>query len=223
MLAYIIPFIINLSLCISGATILFRQWNQGEKKFYTDLPFLLGIALIIASIEYADSSFGVVLNWEPNLISTLIATSNLVLICTCFLIIIMDLWIGEKRRRVRLIALISIAAILDVFSILFTLFTLDYTMYGILNLGVALPATIAFSITFFQCYKQRRLPNVHPKYLGVGFLILSISWIGKAVTFFMFEPLIYGFPIEVIIFYLLDIVAYSFAIYGIKSKAHYNK
>ncbi len=216
----IIAFIGNLIISFIGARILLKQWYFSERRFYTDLPFLLGISFIVVFCDIVDSTLGFILNYPPNIISSIITSTNMILLLGVMLITILDLWFEDKKRKIRLIVIISFTVALEMLSILFLTSEFE-TIISLLNLGLVLPVLFVFGFTFLQCYKQKRLPNINPLWVGIGFLISGVSFTLKSIIFFLFEPISYVFPAYIFICYFMDILAYTFAIYGFTHKAPY--
>jgi len=216
----IIAFIGNLIITAFGARILLKQWYYSERRFYTDLPFLLGMAFIVIFADIVDSTLGFIINYPPNMISSIITSTNMIFLLGVMLITILDLWFEEKKRKPRLIATISFTIVLEILSICFLTSEFE-TIISLLNLGLVLPVVFIFGLTFLQCYKQERLPNINPLWVGIGFLISGVSFILKSIMFFMFEPISYVFPAYIFVCYFMDILAYALAIYGFTHKAPY--
>ena len=217
----VIAFIGNLILCPIAAAILLRQWYYSDRRFLTDLPFLLGLSFIAAFIDNTDSTVGFILNFQQNVYSGILSASVMITILSFMLIIITDLLLNEKSKKIRYATILTFAGSLELLAILLIIIDLHVIFVMFVNICFALPTTIAFAFTFVQCYRQERLPNINPLYIGIGFTIYSISWIIKTIMFAILDPISYVFPAYIFIGYFLDIVAYSIAIYGFTHKASY--
>ncbi|NHI92794.1 MAG: hypothetical protein EAX96_09865 [Candidatus Lokiarchaeota archaeon] len=217
----ILAFFGNLIICPIAAIILLKQWYFSDRRFLTDLPFLLGLSFISAFIDNIDSTIGFILNFKQNVYSGILSASIMIIILTFMLIIITDLIFNEKSKKSRYIILFLSAILLELLAIILILFDLHVIFVMFINVCLALPTTIVFAFTFIQCYRQERLPNINPLYIGIGFSLYSISWIIKTIMFATLDPISYVFPAWIFIGYFLDILAYSIAIYGFTHKAPY--
>ena len=216
----IIAFVGNLIISAIGARILLKQWYNSERRFYTDLPFLLGILFIVVFCDIVDSTAGFILNYPPNIISSIITSTNMIFTLGVMLITILDIWFEEKKRNARLITIISFVVFLEIISICFLSTEFD-TIISLLNISLVVPVVFLFGLTFIQCYRQKRLSNINPLWVGVGFLIGAVSFVLKTIMFLVFEPISYVFPAYIFVCYFMDIVSYSVAIYGFTHKAPY--
>ena len=75
----VLAFIGNLIICPIAAGILLRQWYNSDRRFLTDMPFLLGLSFISAFIDNIDSTVGFIFNFQQNIYSGILSASVMIL------------------------------------------------------------------------------------------------------------------------------------------------
>lgn len=219
----LIVFIVNLIISPIGAIILLKQWYSSERKFFTDMPFLLGLTFIMVFIDNTDSTLGFIFNYPQNMISGGICATDMIIMTSSLMLITLELWLMEKYKKSRQIIVMSIATFLEITAIITILFRQSDLYLAAVTFLLLIPTTIFLSFTFIQCYQQQRLGNINPLYVGIGFSIFTISVVIKTIMYALFVPISYVFPSWIFIPYIFDIVAYLFVIWGVTHSTKYEK
>ncbi|NVM05106.1 MAG: hypothetical protein HWN67_22485 [Candidatus Helarchaeota archaeon] len=161
-----------------GAIILLRQWYKGKVRYYTDLPFIFALVLIIMCIYTPielyfvafypavsiDSSFGQIAYLIDLNLNTVVYGLNFA--------ILLAVWFPTHKKGI----LFSILGwiIFTEIAILIAAF-INMAIMDILLIIIGLPMYILFVVTFYFCHYHKRLPNIYPLLIGSGMAIILIS------------------------------------------------
>ena len=163
-----------------GAFILIRQWLNAKARYYTDLPFLFGLAMLImciyTPIEIICVGFYPLVTIDSSLgkIVYLIILNLTALVLGINFVILLVIWFPKHKKgtlgsTIGWISFTEIAIILSAF--------VNVALMDILLIAISLPMYIIFVITFLFSYYHKRLPNIHPLLIGLGMSIIIISHI----------------------------------------------
>jgi hypothetical protein len=166
--------IVGLEIVLAG--VLFYKWNQANVRFYSDLPFLFGIAILFVGIS---GLINLVYTIVPFLSELLIFQIRGVIICftgATMILAILKIWLFEKPKAV------ITGGIL--YSITFlTIIFLSTTPEQIVSLTSPLIGinVILVIVTFGIAYLKKRLPMINPPLLIVGSLIILIGQFSRVI------------------------------------------
>ncbi len=160
---------------VLGAIILFRQWFKGKARYYTDLPFLFGLTMIIMCIYnpieiYYVAVFPIdTLNSPFGRIWYLVDLNLIAFVLGINFIILLTIWFPKNKKAI-LGAVIGWIFFTET-AILLSAFV-AMTLMDALLVIISLPMYIIFMVTFFFSYYQRRLPNVNSLLIGLGMALI---------------------------------------------------
>ena len=166
------------AIYIFGFIILFRQWKRATPHYYTDLPFMFAFMMLIMSIytpfDLLFVAFYPTLSLESlfGQISYLLVYNLVTFVSGMMLVILLVIWFPKHKRRISgvLIGWIIITEIAILVAAFINIYIMD-----IFLMVIGLPTYIVFIITFYFCYYQKRLSNIHTLLIGSGMLITLIS------------------------------------------------
>ena len=173
---------------------MFRTWFKAEHQFFDDTPFLFALFFLILTFGKTIDLF-----WDFTYYSF---SSDLVLLLIKFrfVIIVVDLapllYIGlgiilfslssrykklgmEKYSNKIRIQLIVVIIIIELFAIILGS---DILYLNRLLTIILIPSLIAIVYIFYIAYKGKRLSQVNPLILSLGFLLLMISNIFRPIA-----------------------------------------
>lgn len=165
---------------LTGAFILIRQWLKAKARYYSDLPFLFSLTMLImciyTPIETIFVAFYPLISVETSIgrIAYLIDLNLITLVLGIIFVMLLVIWFPAHKRGTfgSIIVWISFTEL----AILLSAF-IDVKLMDMLLPLISLPTYITFIITFFFSYYQKRLSNVQPLLIGLGMLIVLISQI----------------------------------------------
>ncbi len=146
--------------------ILLAKWIRGEKRFYTDMPFLFGIAMLFAA---AGESAEVLMDLgllPTELIIFKIRTTIVAFTLIFWLIATVLIWFSERPR---LGYLIVIGYIIILLSVIWLAPEINLVRLWVMPFLFAL--FIVFVITFILAWYWKRLPDVHGLVMAIGVII----------------------------------------------------
>jgi len=210
---------------------MFKKWFAQEYQFFSDLPFLFGLFFLILF-------FGKAYDLLYNLtFYTIDEISFLVILKIRFIIAVLSITpmyyfsIGmilfflslndrykklnnkEFSKRIQLIVLLLIVSIEMIIIILF----LDLNTNRIILPSIVIPSFLIIVIVFYIAYKNKRLSQVNPLILAIGFGAYLISQIMRPV----FQILFGETSLTVIISEIIDLVIYLIIFLGLIKKIEY--
>ncbi len=161
-----------------GAIILLRQWYKGKVRYYSDLPFIFAFVLIImciyTPIELYFVAFYPIVSIESPIgqIAYLIDLNLNTVVYGLNFTILLVVWFPTHKKRILLSIIMWI--IFTEIAILIAAFV-NIAIMDILLVVIGLPMYLIFVFTFFFCYHQHRLPNIHPLLIGSGMTIILVA------------------------------------------------
>ncbi|MHA1300399.1 MAG: hypothetical protein ACTSO9_13350 [Candidatus Helarchaeota archaeon] len=161
-----------------GAFILIRQWMIGKVRYYTDLPFLFAVAMIIMSaytfIEIIFVAFYPVISLDSPFgqIAYLIDLNLIALVVGIIFVILLLIWFPKHKKSI--VGAIIGWILFTEMAILLAAFV-EISFMDMFLVIISLPTYILFVFTFFFCYYHKRLPNVHSLLIGTGMIIIILA------------------------------------------------
>jgi len=223
--------LVRMGLVIFMSSYMFKKWFAQEYQFFSDLPFLFGLFFLILF-------FGKAYDLLYNLtFYTIDEISFLVILKIRFIIAVLSITpmyyfsIGmilfflslndrykklnnkEFSKRIQLIVLLLIVSIEMIIIILF----LDLNTNRIILPSIVIPSFLIIVIVFYIAYKNKRLSQVNPLILAIGFGAYLISQIMRPV----FQILFGETSLTVIISEIIDLVIYLIIFLGLIKKIEY--
>ncbi|MFX0136846.1 MAG: hypothetical protein ACFFDN_24630, partial [Candidatus Hodarchaeota archaeon] len=86
--------------------------------------------------------------------------------------ILLVVWFPSHKKEI-LLSIIGWIIFTEI-AILIAAFV-NMALMDLLLIAIGLPMYLIFVVTFFFCYHQRRLPNIHPLLIGSGMTIIIIA------------------------------------------------
>jgi len=161
-----------------GAFILLRQWKNAKVRYYTDLPFLFALTMLIMCIYtpielyYVSLYPTVSIETDIGRIAYLVVLNLTTVVLGMNFIILLTIWFPKNKKGVLTsfigwICLTELAIILSAF--------INVALMDVLLIIISLPMYIIFVITFFFSYYHKRLPNINPLLIAIGMTIILSS------------------------------------------------
>jgi len=222
--------LIKASIIGGMAYVMMRKWFKQEEQFLSDIPFLFGIFfLILVFAKFLD----ILISFN---FYTLEQDSLLVLIKFRYFVMVLDLFpmiylsVGmilyylslkerfngygdnenlDKARQKILIIIIII-------EILAISLTPNYDTLLIILPLLVLPSLITIVWLFAFAYKNKRLSQVHPLIIAVGFGIFLTTQISRPLAKKVFDTATYAIFSETI-----EMIIFIFIFIGLLLKANY--
>jgi len=178
-----------------GLTLL-RKWRKTRQPMYTDLPFLMGIALTFVGIGEAFDALGDLGFFEYTIFLFKIRWLFIALMMGVSLLVLTQIWIPNRPRVKIGMPLVFIASWLIIM-----VFVPDrYALYQVLIVYM-LVFMIPYIITFFLLNHYHRLPEINSSVMLVGIFFLLVGQVSKS----SFMALGFLWISEII-----DLIGYSF-------------
>ncbi len=161
-----------------GAIILLRQWFKGKVKYYTDLPFIFALVLIImcvyTPIELFFVAFYPAVSIESPIgqIAYLIDLNLNTVVYGLNFAILLAVWFPTHKKGIFFSVLGWI--VFTEIAILIAAF-INIVLMDILLVIIGLPMYLLFVVTFFFCHYHKRLPNIYPLLIGLGMATILIA------------------------------------------------
>jgi len=192
---FIIVTLIRICIVTGMALFMIRKWFKQEEQYLSDLPFLFGVFfLILIFAKLLDILYGLTFyTAEPDAVFSIIKIRFLIAIVNLLPMLYLSigmllyyLSLKEKykgysdntkldKTRVRILIVVIFVEILAV------ALAPDYsTIVTILPLMV-IPSLIMIVWLFVFAYKNKRLSQVHPLIIAIGFLIYLFSTIARPI------------------------------------------
>ncbi|MFX0134807.1 MAG: hypothetical protein ACFFDN_14290 [Candidatus Hodarchaeota archaeon] len=161
-----------------GAIILIRQWLRGKVRYYTDLPFIFALVLIImcfyTPIEIYFVAFYPAVSIESPFgqIAYLIDLNLNTVVYGLNFAILLAVWFPTHKKGI-LLSILGWVVFTEI-AIIFAAF-INIAIMDILLVVIGLLMYVIFVVTFFFCHYHKRLPNIHPLLIGLGMAIILVS------------------------------------------------
>ena len=153
--------------------ILLAKWARGSTRYYTDFPFLFGIAMLFSAAAEAmdvlmDSG---ILPVDLMLFKLRTTLTSMTLLF--YLIAILLIWLNERPRSSVLIVIVYMLMLLTVVWI-----APSIDLVRTWAMPILFVLFITFVITFTLAWYWKRLPDVHGLVMSIG---VVIAMIGQAI------------------------------------------
>jgi hypothetical protein len=146
--------------------ILLAKWFRGKNRFYTDMPFLFGIAMLFAAVgESLDVLMDLAI-LPPELVIFKIRTTIVTFTLIFWLIATLLIWFNERPRLGYLIIIIYLAVLLSV-----TWLAPEINLVRLWVMPFLFVLFIVFIVTFILAWYWKRLPDVHGLVMAIGVII----------------------------------------------------
>jgi hypothetical protein len=162
-------------------TLLWKKWNLQEKKYFTDFPFLTGLAMFLFFIaKFVDIWFYVTYPDNQRVYSS---TANDILLAlkirlifspilsiAPYFLLMMIIWF-EGKRKIQ----ISLGGLWFLISFLMIILPNDYATIQSRIPIIILPPLILSVITYFIIHNQKRLSQINSLMLGISWILFIIA------------------------------------------------
>ena len=146
--------------------ILLAKWFRGKNRFYTDMPFLFGIAMLFAAAGESLDVFMDLSILPAELLIFKIRTTIVAFTLIFWLIATVLIWFNERPRLGYLIVTVYIAVLL---SVIWLAPEINLVRLWVMPFLFAL--FVVFVITFILAWYWKRLPDVHGLVMAIGVII----------------------------------------------------
>ncbi len=218
--ALIIGYSITIAIYCLICFVLFRKWQKASPRYYSDIPFILGITFVVLIYNHLDSIFGLTGIMPITPLTQLIYLYAIVAIVCINLIIMLIIWMPE-RKRLRNSFIIGWFSLWVVVGAIFTVTFGTAEILHSLILMLSLPIMLLLTITWYFCYFKKRLTVINPLLVGIGFTIWTFSIILRVFISFIGTPIGYVFTDLHWIASLFDIAAFSMLLLGFSKEMKY--
>lgn len=150
--------------------ILLTKWFRGEKRFYTDMPFLFGIAMFFAAAGESLDVFMDLGYLPAELFIFKIRTTITSFTMLFYLIATVLIWLNDRPRLSAMIVIIYMAVL---FSVIWLAPEINLVRLWVMPFLFAL--FIVFVATFILAWYWKRLPDVHGLVMAFGVIIAMIG------------------------------------------------
>lgn len=161
---------------------LLKKWLKSEKRFFTDLPFLMALTTFILIVAKAYDlylynlfgayNFEIYIATDPILIWYAKIRWLLILANTVPMVgLLLSIWMADYDKKYLYLTLI-------IFISSWTIYIVVVPTFGLIkdiHIFLLLPIILLSIITYLFLYKYKRLPEIHS-------LIISIAWIAYLVS-----------------------------------------
>jgi len=161
---------------------LLNKWLKSEKRFFTDLPFLMALTTFILIVAkaydlylynlFGDYNFEIFIATDPILIWYAKIRWLLILANTVPMVgLLLSIWMADYDKKYLYLTLI-------IFISSWTIYIVVVPTFGLIkdiHVFLLLPIILLSIITYLFLYKYKRLPEIHS-------LIISIAWIAYLIS-----------------------------------------
>ncbi|TFF98803.1 MAG: hypothetical protein EU547_00560 [Promethearchaeota archaeon] len=175
---YLIVAFLKIACFASVGLYLLLQWVKLEKKYTSDIPFLMGIALIffipgmIIDILYTLEIVGLGLIFNIRYILDMISM-------ILFFGSLLSVWMSS-RVKLRYIIITSLTVIFAIIYLLVPAYE-SLLLLDTVHIFVSLPTILIVIITFLFTYYTKRLTNVHGLLIALAAIVVLVSQIARPV------------------------------------------
>jgi hypothetical protein len=166
--------ILKVVVMILIGCILLAKWFRGTNRYYTDMPFLFGIALLFAA---AGESLDVLMDLSilpSELVIFKIRTTIVAFTLIFYLITTVLIWLND-RPRLGVVIIVSYLVVLLV--VIWLAPEINLVRLWVMPLLFAL--FIVFVATFILAWYWKRLPDVHGLVMAIGVIIALFGQVLK--------------------------------------------
>lgn len=210
---------------------MFHRWFKQEEQYLSDIPFLFGIFLLLLAFGkildlFWDLTF---FTFNDDFVMLLLKIRFFIIILEMapliFLSINMILYLrslrgkstGDEKQRNK--ATFRIMLLIVAIETTAVILAPNFLIMGILLPCIVIPSILVIIWMFLFAYKNKRLSQVHPLIIAIGFIAWFISNIARVVLQIVFgETPTYIFTAEMIDFFVFLIIFLGFCL-----KANYSQ
>ncbi len=176
-----IAITVRIAVLFACGGYLFYRWARAPRRYYFDLPFLIGISYIALAIsKFFDIYLYETFYWAGQKVQQEAGHPGLVFVSARWLFILvvtvpliyanLRVWVAERART----RLACVGAYVAVFVVLILQAQTFADLNALLPFMV-LPVAALTIVTFIFAYARKRLPNVHGLLVGVGWAAYLIT------------------------------------------------
>lgn len=161
---------------------LLNKWVKAEKRFYSDLPFLMALTTFILIVAkaydlylynlFGDYDFEIYIATDPILIWYAKIRWLVILANTVPMVgLLLSIWMADYDKKYLYLTLI-------IFISSWTIYIVVVPTFGLIkdiHVFLLLPIILLSIITYLFLYKYKRLPEIHS-------LLISIAWIAYLIS-----------------------------------------
>ncbi len=161
---------------------LLNKWLKAEKRFYSDLPFLMALTTFILIVAkaydlylynlFGDYDFEIYIATDPILIWYAKIRWLVILANTVPMVgLLLSIWMADYDKKYLYLTLI-------IFISSWTIYIVVVPTFGLIkdiHVFLLLPIILLSIITYLFLYKYKRLPEIHS-------LLISIAWIAYLIS-----------------------------------------
>ena len=233
--------VIVISIRISLLTIMtiyvFNKWFKQEKLYLSDIPHLFGLFLLLLTFGKVLDLFWNLTYFSFNQEFVLILLkiryfiAILGLIPLMYLSIVMLFYslslregfvkLNDKKYVDKLtISLLIIIALIEMFMVVMAP---NVFILGRILPFILIPSLLVIIYIFFFAYKHKRLSEVHPLIIAIGFLLCTISSILRPLIQTMLGDSLRALVMYIIIVEIIDLFIFIVIFIGLYMKASYRE
>ena len=214
-------FIKEFIYCLLAATLLI-QWKNSEKRYYTDIPFLLGVTFICQAIQHSfDISYVLFPTYYGSLLANILILIQFIMISTVMILLfitMLNIWF-ENKPKIKMLGSIIYAIIVPLgFTIIILV---DYSLVAMMMSILGIPTFLALGITFIFAYRQKRLSNINPLLIGIGSIMAMTGYLLHGVFSEIGILFVDIYTTLSFLGVIVEIVAYGFFQSGVLRAAPY--
>lgn len=233
----VIVILFRISLLTMMTIYVFNKWFKQEKLYLSDIPHLFGLFLLLLTFGKLVDLFWNLTFFRFNQEFVLILLKIryfiiiLELLPLMYLSIVMLFYsLSLRERFIKLkdkkyvekltIRLLIIIAFIEMFAVIMApnVFILGRVLPFIL-----IPSLLVIIYIFFFAYKHKRLSEVHPLIIAVGFLLCTISSILRPLIQSMLGESLRALVMYIIIVEIIDLFVFTVIFIGLYFKASYRE
>ena len=230
-----VPVVIIILIRIGFISVMsyymFHRWFKQEEQYLSDIPFLFGIFLLLLAFGkildlFWDLTF---FTFNDDFVMFLLKIRFFIIILEMapliFLSINMILYLrslrgkstsDEKQRNKATFRIMLLIVAIETTAVILAP---NFLIMGILLPCIVIPSILVIIWMFLFAYKNKRLSQVHPLIIAIGFIAWFISNIARVVLQIVFgETPTYIFTAEMIDFFVFLIIFLGFCL-----KANYSQ
>ncbi len=232
MVGVVLIILIRIVILSVSAAYVFHVWFKQEKQYLSDLPFLFGLFFLLLIFgKFIDLLFDLTFfYYNEEEILTLIKIRYIIIIFNVAPMIYLSIgmilyslslkekyekYINEKRRNKDTFIILFIIVIIEVIAVILTP---NRTIIGILLPCIVIPSFITIIWLFAFAYKNKRLSQVNPLILTLGFGVYLISQIIRPLL----QNILGEATSYIIIAETIDLFIFIIIFIGFYKKANYS-
>lgn len=199
---------IRVGLFFVFSAYLFNKWFHRTDRFYSDIPFLMGLNFLLTGIgKIFDAAFLYIIYSNYGIYGELPHEHEMALLPVFklrwilliasvipYLYVTLKILIAKKPRAVTVFT-----GCYAIFWSLMISFAPDYDTTKNFLPFVVIPIALFLGIAFLLIYKRRSLSEVNCLLLGIGFVLLVITSILRPIITEQYESILEGFFIPEIL------------------------